>query len=148
MPEGPFVQIATFCRSVTRSEGGNLSIHDCVAMVQGEGLPGPPPPGAVPAISIAEIPLAISMWSGDLAGTYRLTIRPEPPVGEMPETHADVVFDGDAHGADLMTNFVQPLTQPGLYWFSVVISGGPDKEPERLVARIPLLLQFQPVSNQ
>lgn len=140
MPNGPYVQIATFCKNTVRSkEGNNLSIIDCVNTIA--PAPSQPPVEGQVAILITDFTLALSVWAGELRGNYMLTVRPEPPSGEpLADNSLPVSFVGDGGliGVDLEMQYAGPLTESGLYWFSVLISGGPDDGPERLVTKIPL----------
>jgi hypothetical protein len=142
MPNGPYVQVATFCEAVTRSERGNMTIEHCVTVLAAPMAPPPPAPGTVRATFIDHLVLALSLWSGELQGDYRISVRPEPPDGEILEPITEeIAFDGEGHGIDLEIAVPHPLTAAGHYWFSVLVSGGPDGEPERRITRVPLELR-------
>lgn len=137
---GPYVQIATFCREVKRSEAGNLSVIDCVAAIYAPLPPGNAPPGAVPMVTLDELTLALSLWAGELVGDYTITIRPDPPVGEEEAITLQASFPKAAVGVgqDFAVRFGGTKVPGGSYWFRVSISGGPKDEAERPVVAVPL----------
>jgi len=145
VPEGPHVQIATFCRETNRSKTGNLNVLDCVATVFAPLPPGPPPPGAVAAVSIDELTLALSLWAGDLNGDYMITIRPDPPIPGVADITYQASFSArGGTGQDFALAFAGPQIPAGSYWFRVSISGGPENEPARPVVSIPLDVHVGP----
>jgi hypothetical protein len=145
--EGPYVQIATFCEAVRRSERGNMIIENCVTTVVAQMPAGPISPGTTRATFIDHLVLALSLWSGELKGDYTLRVTPELPGGQPAEpVTQNVTFLGGIFGIDLELRIAAPLTEEGTYWFSVLVSGGPAAEPARRVARVPLELRFAAAS--
>jgi hypothetical protein len=145
VPDGPYVQIATFCRKTTRSKTGNLNVLDCVAAVFAPTPPGQAPPGVVATVSIDELTLALSLWAGDLEGEYAVTIRPEPPIQDVAEVTLNASFAAsDSNGQDFAVRFGGARVVAGSYWFRVSISGGPENEADRPVVSIPLDVHIGP----
>ena len=135
----PYVQVATFCERVAHNDG-NMSIVSCISNVRATPPRGAVrPPGAVLAVSIAPLTLAVSLWGDGIGGDYVVSVRPKSPSRqELPPDVNPVVFNPETAGIDLTLQYPIPLTETGLYWFDVFVSG-PDGE-ERLVTRVPLMI--------
>jgi len=148
MPEGPFIQLATFCESVTRSEdGGNMTVHKCVTRLVVQPPAGPIPAGALISVPIEGLTFALSMWAGQLKGRYELAVSAESPDGTAQELHKqtiDLGGDGEADGLDLTFSFPLALALAGIYWFSISIEGADVKR--RRIARVPLGIEFVPTT--
>ncbi len=145
MPEGPFVQIATFCESVTRSEGGNMTVHNCVTMLSVGPPAGPILPNAILTAPIEGLTFALSLWPGDLRGAFDLEMTADAPNGESEEVATEQInFGSDVGGVDLTFSFPLAMASGGTYWFSAWLSGPELKR--RRIARAPLAVAFAPVS--
>ena len=74
---GPYIQVATFCRSVTRDqESGSLTVAGLVTDAT-IGLIGGP--RTMPAMPLPPFPLVVTIWSGGTEGPRRVKIVPKDP---------------------------------------------------------------------
>jgi hypothetical protein len=144
---GPYIQVATFCEDVTRDEvTKNLTVS---RFVTGANLGMIGGPKKMPPLSIAPFPLVVTMWAGELVGSYRLRIVPEDPQGRTLEAayETEVEFtDESLSGVDLILRLPTLVSEEGIYFFGVVISAL-DGSDERTIARIPLKVQYSRVAT-
>lgn len=129
---GPFVSAALICEKVlTEQNGVNSAIRliDRIFFItdQEGQLLFPQQP----------VVFYVSFKSGQAQGSYPVEIvREDPSTMRTPVVQAQVLFEGGERGANLIVNAVFAPTEPGLYWFDVLVSG-------RLVTRMPLRAVFQ-----
>jgi hypothetical protein len=148
MPEGPFIQVATFCDKVTRSESGRMTIHDCLTGLVAQAPAGPIPGGSVVSVPIEGLTFSLSMWSGQLKGEYELIVSVESPDGTTQELDKLAIIlgaEGEGSGLDLVLSLPLNLARAGTYWFSIWIAGSDVKR--RRFARVPLEITFLSAST-
>src|SRR5258706_10139938 len=105
----PYVQIAAFCENILEEKGETGSVMTAVRIVDTYTfqIPKEFPSGAVPAIRIQGL---IGLKAGDVAGTHRIDLVLENPLGERrnlsPEGGWPVVFSkGSDEGFNAKLDF-------------------------------------------
>jgi hypothetical protein len=141
---GPHIQVATFCEKVIKDQvGGNLSVIGCVSAVTNAAV-GTDVPDEMPAFPLDRLTLAVTLWSDQAKGRYEIKIRPEAPNGQQLEPiSAPIQLPGGAQGVDLIMQMNMIVEHEGTYWFDILFSPGRGEE-DRLLSRIPLVVQYQP----
>lgn len=90
--------------------------------------------------------LIINLWAGQARGRFLLKLRPEAPSGvqDDPIDLAEVQFtELTGLGRDVimpMPNY--DLTEPGTYWFDVLLGVATDDDGQ-LLTRIPFTVTYQ-----
>ena len=129
---GPFLQAATICERVLQEQDGAISVVRMIDriffMSDSEGRPLRP-----------EQPVwfLISFRSGAARGRHTITINRENPSGlSAPVLNADLLFEGEERGANLVVQAAFQPDEEGLYWFDVLLG-------DVLLTRMPLRAIFQ-----
>jgi hypothetical protein len=131
---GPYVAAAFFCEKVLAEPDGVLSfirvIDRFTVSAQGQDPPVTMPPTEV------KLYLVVCLKSGELRGTYSLTIRPEEPSGLRVTAHDfPVELNGEERGTNIVVTLETIVENQGLYWFDVLFEGN-------LLSRIPLRIVY------
>jgi Family of unknown function (DUF6941) len=127
----PWVQLAALCQTALTENTGQLSIIRIVDrwMVVG-------PTEEMQPVNI-QLTMAVILKSDQMRGQYRLRVRLRSPVGnviEGPELPA--LFEGDDRGVQAVLPTGILATEPGLYWFEILVE-------EETVTRVPLRILYQ-----
>lgn len=111
---GPYIQVATFCRSVTRDQdSGSLTVAGLVTDAT-IGLVGGP--RTMPPMPFPPFPLVVTIWSGGTEGPRRVKIVPRDPQHRLLEPVYDdtVEFTDDPlSGVDLIMHLGMTLARRG-----------------------------------
>lgn len=129
----PWVQLAALCQSALTENTGQLSI---IRIVDRWVVVGPT--STMQPANI-QLMLAIILKSDQMRGQYQLKIRLRSPLGittEGPDLPA--LFEGDDRGVQAILPAGILATEPGLYWFEILVE-------EELVTRVPLRILYQKI---
>jgi hypothetical protein len=138
---GPYIQVATVCRDVSREQGTNSLTVTGFTTLAHIDLKGLPQDIQEPPIQLT---LIATLWAGDEVGQHRVEIVPVAPNGQRRQPVESVVIDfpdAPMAGHDVILKFAISLPA-GLNWFDVTFAA-PDGSGERVIARIPLNVQYQ-----
>lgn len=128
----PYVQIASFCQTVIPEANGTLSLIRLIDRFPVTGQTKQMQPTTI------NLTLAVVLKAGNMTGASTVTIRPSKPDGSpMPPLNMPVLFEGMERGVGIITQMGLVVSEPGLYWFDVLI------EEEVLLTRIPLRILYQ-----
>lgn len=127
----PWVQIATICHTALIENTGQLSVirvtdRIAVAGVAPEMQPQP-----------LQLTFAILLRSGEMRGQYNVRIRVTSPQGQ--ETMGQDImflFEGGDRGVQVVLPMAMVATEPGTYWFDVLVE-------DDLLTRVPLTVLYQ-----
>lgn len=138
MPEesqsGPFVQVACICQTVMQEPPGIVSLIRITDRVQVAGPFDQMQPQMFPNLA-----LVVVLKSGFARTTHTVTIQPVTPSGnKLQKIEQSALFEGEDRG--VVTAMPLPLvaTEPGLYWFEVLVE-------DMLLTRIPLRVLYQKI---
>lgn len=128
----PFVQAACICEKVIQDKDDIFSLIRIVDTYYLQPIKDVPE-GAVGAI---ELSVFVSVKSGDLNGSYEMSLALRNPIGEvkkLTEKPLPVVLTGGEHGFNLNVHFMLEVKRFGLFWFDVIWG-------DELLTSIPLKL--------
>lgn len=130
---GPYLTIAVLCEKVLQEKDGVPSIIRVVDRITISGhSPSMPPTQISPT-------LVVAMKAGMFRGVADLEIQPFLPSGTRgPSLRVPLEFQGDDERgpfAVLQLGFL--VTEPGLYWFEIKLSG-------MLMTRVPMRVVYLP----
>ncbi len=130
----PWVIVAAFCQTAIQEATGTLSI---IKVVDGLTLAGTtkemqPTP--------VQLTLALVLKSGEMKGQYNLKIRFNSP-SQVKQTGPSIpcYFEGGDRGVQAVVPIGMIATEPGVYWFDVLI------EEDTTLTRLPLRVMYQQV---
>jgi Family of unknown function (DUF6941) len=127
----PYVQVAAFCQTAIREGQGSLSLIRLITRFPVVGLTKEMQPTPI------SLTLAVILKSGNMQGSYTLTVRPVTPTEEvLPPLNVPILFEGSDRGVALVRQIALVAKEPGLYWFDVLVEG-------TLLTRIPLRILYQ-----
>jgi uncharacterized protein DUF6941 len=127
----PWVQVAAFCQTAIKEANGALSI---IRVLDRLGLAGMTPEMQPQPLQLT---MVLILKSDEMRGQYRANIRCTSPLGnvttgpEMP-----FLFEGEDRGIQLVLPTGVLASEPGLYWFDVLIEN-------EIVTRVPLRVLYQ-----
>ena len=131
-PTGPFIQAALVCEKVLQESNGVISairIVDRIIFICG--------PDGQPLVQREPIFFLIAFKSGEARGSHPVEIiREEPSTTRTTVVQAQMFFEGEDRGANLVVQAAFEPAEPGLYWFDVRVN-------DRLLTRIPLRAIYQ-----
>jgi hypothetical protein len=131
---GPFVQIACICQTVLQEANGAPSL---IRIQDRIGVAGPA--DAMQPQPFHHLALVVVLKSGTLREMHKLTIQPISPTGQkLQKVESQVLFEGDDRGVILAMPVPLVATEPGLYWFDVLVE-------ESVATRIPLRVIYQKI---
>lgn len=132
-PTGPWIAAALICEKVLMEANGIASairILDRYIFLLG--------PDNQPLTPKLPIFFLVSFKSGEALGSLPVRIeREDPSTARTPLVEAQLFFEGQDRGAQLVISAEFEPVEPGLYWYDVFVS-------DRLVSRMPLRAIFQP----
>ncbi len=129
----PWVQVAAICQNaIIEANTGSLSVIKITDVV---GLAGMTPQMQPQPIQLT---MVIILKSDEMKGQFHLSIRVTSPVGQV-TTGQEVlfVFEGGPRGVQTVLPIGMIATEPGLYWFDVIL------EPDIVLTRVPLTVLYQ-----
>ena len=139
---GPHVVIAALCEKVLHEQDGVLSMIRIVDQIT-QSASGTEAPTQMPPFLTNNLTMAICLKSDQARGRYGIKIRPEQPNGQqLPELEQAIQL-GSGGGVNLIMPLVLPITQEGLYWFDIFLTGLPPQS-DRLLTRVPLQVVYSP----
>jgi hypothetical protein len=129
----PWVQVAAICHTALIENTGQLSViritdRIAVAGVTPEMQPQP-----------LQLTMAILLKSGDMHGQYNVRVRCTSPQGQ--ETLGQEIlflFEGGDRGVQTIVPIAMVATEPGTYWFDVMLE-------EDVLTRVPLTVLYQKI---
>ena len=127
----PWVQVAAICHTALMETTGQMSViritdRIAVAGVTPEMQPQP-----------LQLTMAILLRSGEMRGQYNVKIRVTSPQGQ--ETTGQEImflFEGGDRGVQTVFPLAMLATEPGTYWFDVILE-------EETLTRVPLTVLYQ-----
>ncbi|OFW09535.1 MAG: hypothetical protein A3G20_02965 [Acidobacteria bacterium RIFCSPLOWO2_12_FULL_59_11] len=129
----PWVQLAALCHTALTENTGQLSIIRIVDRWMVVGL--------TPEMQSTNIQLtmAIILKSDQMRGQYRLRLRLRSPLGNVTEGPVlPALFEGDDRGVQAILPSGILATEPGLYWFEILVE-------DEVVTRVPLRILYQQI---
>ena len=132
--DGPYLLAALLCERAYQNEYGAFNIDGVIEeLVVQANVPRAPkdmPPFRLEGFAV------IAFAAGVARGAYRVTLVPIRPNGERLEpVSQQISFDSDESRYTAVYNLSLDVTEPGLYWFDVLLN-------ERLVSRIPVRIRY------
>lgn len=142
MDTGPYLNVAVFCDEAVIGQDGAVSLIRIIDTVMQTAESDEPPDEMPPFLFRTK--LVVTLKSGQAKGRYKLLIRPRAPDGRsLPEQEQVIHLDGGGHtGINVITQVQLGVELEGLYWFDIVFVPVPGEE--RLLTRVPLLVQYLP----
>lgn len=142
---GPHVVMAVLCEKALQEQDGVISIIRVVDQIT-QTQTGPDTPEAMTPFVASDLTLVISLKADQARGRYGIKVRPEAPGGfQLPAIEQAIQLQaGGGGGVNLILPLILPVSQEGLYWFDVFLTG-PAPQPERLLTRVPLEVVYQPL---
>jgi hypothetical protein len=141
---GPYLGIAVFCEKVMQETGFPMSLIRITDTLTQAAVGSDAPRAMQPFV--ASITLVVLLRNGEARGQFGLLIRPEAPGGfQMPPFEQTFTLEGgEAWGHTVIVPMQFPVSQPGVYWFDLILMQ-PDIEddPGQLLTRVPLEVQYQ-----
>ncbi len=134
---GPFVNAALICERVLQERDGVLTavrIIDrfTITAVASAGEP----PDSIP-LGIINFSFLLVLKAGVYKGKAPITIRVNSPSEQVvAQSSADVFFEGDDRGVNIVSQMQFPVQEEGLYWVDVICL-------EQLMTRVPLRVIYQ-----
>ena len=98
----------------------------------------------MPPFIISNLTMLVAIRADQARGRYGIKIRPEAPGGfQMPSVEQAINLQAGPTGANLIMPMVLPITEEGVYWFDVILTG-PAPQEDQLLTRIPLEIVYSP----
>jgi uncharacterized protein DUF6941 len=128
----PWVQVAAFClTAITEAATNSLSVIKLLDRLTVAGVTAEMQPQPL------QLTLVLVLKSDEMRGQYQVKIRVTSPRGvatdgpEMP-----FLFEGEDRGVQIVLPTGVLATEPGLYWFDVLLEN-------EVLTRIPIRLLYQ-----
>ena len=135
---GPWLQVAVLCEKVLQEATGTVSLIRIIDRVTFTAQ-GTKTSQAMPPFPI-RITAVLLFRSGEAKGSSTVVLQPVAPSGIRPQSiSAQLLFEGDERGAQLIFDVNFTATEEGVYWFDVSLDG-------ELITRIPLRVVYQRVA--
>ncbi len=128
----PWVQIAAFCQNaIIEANTGALSV---IKITDSVGVAGMAPEMQPQPIQLT---MAIILKSDQMVGQYHVRIRVTSPQGTQTLGQEILfVFEGGPRGVQTILPVGMIATEPGLYWFDIMIEND-------VITRVPLTVLYQ-----
>jgi hypothetical protein len=140
---GPHLIVAVLCERVLTEADGVLSVIRIVDQIT-QTANGPEAPDQMPPFILDSLTMLIGLRSDQARGRYGIKIRPEAPGGfQMPSAEQAIQLQSGPTGTNLIVPLVLPISEEGVYWFDVFLTG-PAPQEDRLLTRVPLEIVYQP----
>lgn len=127
----PWVQVATICHTALTENTGQMSVIRITDRITVAGMTPQMQPQPL------QLTMAILLRSGDMVGQYNVQIRVRSPQGQ--ETLGQEImflFEGGDRGFQVILPMAMIATEPGTYWFDVLLEG-------TILTRVPLTVLYQ-----
>jgi hypothetical protein len=127
----PWVQIAAICHTALIENTGQMSVIRVTDRIAVAGTTPEMQPQPL------QLTVAILLKSGEMRGQYNVRIRCTSPQGQ--ETLGQEImflFEGGDRGVQVVLPMAMVATEPGTYWFDVLVEG-------ELLTRMPLTVLYQ-----
>jgi len=125
------VQIAAICHTALIENTGQMSVIRVTDRIAVAGTTPEMQPQPL------QLTVAILLKSGEMRGQYNVRIRCTSPQGQ--ETLGQEImflFEGGDRGVQVVLPMAMVATEPGTYWFDVLVEG-------ELLTRMPLTVLYQ-----
>jgi hypothetical protein len=140
---GPHLLIAVLCEKVLQESDGVLSVIRVIDRLT-QGAAGPEAPEQMPPFILDRLTMLVAIRADQARGRHGIKIRPEAPSGlQMQSVEQGVTIQSGATGINLILPLVLPITEEGVYWFDVFLTG-PAPQADRLLTRVPLEIVYAP----
>lgn len=140
---GPHLLAAVLCEKVLQEQDGVLSVIRIVDRLT-QTASGPDAPAQMPPFIAPNLTLLVALRSDQARGRYGIKIRPEAPGGfQLPSVEQAIPLQAGPTGANVIMPLVMPISEEGVYWFDVFLTG-PAPQEDRLLTRIPLEIVYLP----
>ncbi|MGD0799282.1 MAG: hypothetical protein ABR910_16320 [Acidobacteriaceae bacterium] len=133
----PWVQVAIFCQNaIIEANSGSRSIIKNVDGVTMGGITSEMQPMQV------QLTLALILKSGEMKGQYYLKVRYNSP-GEVKTEGPSLpcYFEGGDRGLQTVIPLGFLATEPGIYWFDLLLDG-------QILTRMPVRVMYQQMQMQ
>lgn len=127
----PYVQIATICHTALIESTGQMSVVRVTDRVGVAGVTQEMQPHPL------QLTFALLLRSGEMKGQYSVKIRVTSPQGQE-TTGQDItfLFEGGDRGVQVILPMAMIATEPGTYWFDVLVEAD-------VLTRVPLTVVYQ-----
>lgn len=143
-PNGPHIVVATFCERVLIEPDGVVSLIRLVDRFT-QTATGPEPPEDMPPFVLTEreLRMLITVKPDQARGRFTIKIVAEAPSGiRTPIGEQDLNLQPGNHGANLNIGVNFAFQHEGVYWFDVIL-GGPRRQEDQVMTRVPLEVLYQ-----
>lgn len=127
----PWVQIAAICHTALLENTGAMSVIRVTDRITVAGVTPDMQPQPL------QLTVAILLKAGDMIGQYNVRIRVRSPQGQ--ETMGQPIlflFEGGDRGVQVVLPMAMIATEPGTYWFDLLIE-------DDVLTRMPLTVLYQ-----
>lgn len=140
---GPHLLMAALCEKVLQEQDGVLSIIRVIDQLTQTAV-GPDAPEHMPPFIAQNLSMVVAIKADQARGRYGVRIRPEAPGGiQLPHVEQAVTLSPGPGGMNLVMPMTFPVSEEGVYWFDVSLTA-PTGQPDRLLTRVPLQVQYSP----
>jgi hypothetical protein len=132
----PWVLVAAFCQNaIIEANTGSVSV---IKITDSVGFAGMTPEMRPQPLQLT---MVIILKSDEMRGQYHVRIRCTSPQGQV-TTGQEIlfVFEGGARGVQTVMPMALIATEPGLYWFDVMIE-------DDILTRVPLTVLYQRIQQ-
>lgn len=129
----PYVQIATICHTALIENTGQMSVVRITDRIGVAGVTAEMQPQPL------QLTFALLLRSGEMHGQYNVKIRVTSPQGqETSGQDITFLFEGGDRGVQVILPMAMVATEPGTYWFDVLVE-------DEIITRIPLTVVYQKI---
>ena len=132
--DGPYLNVAILCERVLIEGNGLFSPIRILDRMTVTRLPGTPTDTEPPPVSLTYM---VMFRVGNVRGQHQVAVRLRTPSGlRQADITQTVLFEGDdERGVTTLVPMNLKLTEPGLYWFELLLDGDMvTKTPLRVVS--------------
>jgi hypothetical protein len=138
---GPFVNAALICEKVLQERDGVLTAVRIIDRFTITAVASAAEPLDNIPLSVLNFSFLLVLKSGVFKGTAPVTIRVNSPSEQVvAQSTADVFFEGEERGVNIVSQMQFPVQEEGLYWLDVICL-------EQLMTRVPLRVFYQRVAQ-
>jgi hypothetical protein len=136
--------MAVLCEKVLQEQDGVLTIIRIIDQLTQTAV-GPEAPEQMPPFIAQNLTMVVTIKADQARGRYGLRIRPEAPGGfQLPPVEQAITISPGPGGVNVVMPMALPISAEGVYWFDVILTAPPTDQPDRLLTRVPLEVQYAP----